>query len=98
MDAEEYDLYRETAGTIDNAHSFILRPYGRLEGVLLVLDEPLDNFDASQPYRLTVLLERTGPVDPPPPAIPCRLTAQQVCRTIGGRFQEGAHRGEKPLL
>lgn len=94
MDAD-YDIFRETTAHADNGEPFQVKPYGELEGLLLKFDKPLNNFDASRPYTVSVIISRAHTPDSEQPSP--RLTVQSICRSVG-RIGEGGYRGEEPIL
>jgi hypothetical protein len=94
--SDDYDIFRETTAHTENGEPFQVKPYGELEGLLFKFDEPLHNYDASRPYTVSVIISRAGTPDEEQPSP--RITVQSICRTIGGKLQEGAHRGETPIL
>ena len=94
--SDEYDLFRETFGKSSSGQPAQVKPYGELEGILLKFDKPLDNYDASRPYFLTVTVTVGRHGDKKDVAQ--SFTLQQICRTVGGKFSEGHYRGEEPIL
>lgn len=93
-DPADYDVFRERAGAVKNGGRIMLKPYGWLEGVMVKLSVPVENFDASKPYFLIVTLARVGDSGP----VDTNLVIQTACRTVGGKFQSGAYPSEEPIL